>query len=245
MLSAGDVSQFTKRFPGAGNRVALFLSASLVGLAHGTSLSGPDPRPPGALPRLQGMAEHRVPAMAEPRWISSSDGLRPTTSSRAPSGAYVAGGAASHVDTERFAQAMSDMRFLFDEDVERFVSGIYDAALKKHALDALLEKADGHGTAPCRPSADRASARQEPGAGQPNQQRHLSGNAGAHGKVHAAPASVLADACRSAGGAAIASACAPRGFRQALSPPIALGSPETFGLGAVSATIRNDLLVSF
>lgn len=52
-----------------------------------------------------------------------------------------AGGAATHVDTERFAQAMSDMRFLFDEELERFVSGIYDAALKKHALDTLLEKA--------------------------------------------------------------------------------------------------------
>jgi hypothetical protein len=58
------------------------------------------------------------------------------------------GGAASHVDTERFAQAMSDMRFLFDEDVERFVGALYDAALKKHTLDALLEKANGHGKAP-------------------------------------------------------------------------------------------------
>ena len=52
-----------------------------------------------------------------------------------------ASGAVSDVDTDRFAQAMSDMRFLFDEDLERFVSGIYDALLKKHALDALLEKA--------------------------------------------------------------------------------------------------------
>jgi hypothetical protein len=59
-----------------------------------------------------------------------------------------AGGAASQVDTERFAQAMSDMRFLFDQDVERFVRGLYDAALKKHALDALLEQANGHGTGP-------------------------------------------------------------------------------------------------
>jgi hypothetical protein len=50
-------------------------------------------------------------------------------------------GAVSNVDTHRFAQAMSDMRFLFDEDLERFVSGIYDALLKKHKLDALLEKA--------------------------------------------------------------------------------------------------------
>lgn len=47
----------------------------------------------------------------------------------------------STVDTDRFAQAMSDMRFLFDDDLERFVSSIYDALLKKHALDALIEKA--------------------------------------------------------------------------------------------------------
>ena len=50
--------------------------------------------------------------------------------------------------TERFAHAMSDMRFLFDEEVERFVGGLYEAALKKHALDALLEKVNGHGKAP-------------------------------------------------------------------------------------------------
>ena len=46
----------------------------------------------------------------------------------------------SSVDIGRFAQAMSDMRFLFDEDLERFVSGIHDALLKKHALDALIAK---------------------------------------------------------------------------------------------------------
>ena len=54
-----------------------------------------------------------------------------------------ASGAVSNVDTDRFAQAMSDMRFLFDEDLERFVGGIYDALLTKHELDALLEKAAG------------------------------------------------------------------------------------------------------
>ena len=63
-------------------------------------------------------------------------------------GGVSAGPAAAPVDTERFAQAMSDMRFLFDEDVERFVGGLYEAALKKHALDALLEKVNGHGKAP-------------------------------------------------------------------------------------------------
>jgi len=51
-----------------------------------------------------------------------------------------ASGAVSNTDTDRFAQAMSDMRFLFDKDLERFISGIYDALLKNYALDALLEK---------------------------------------------------------------------------------------------------------
>lgn len=58
------------------------------------------------------------------------------------------GGPVLHVDTDRFAQAMSDMRFLFDENVERFVGALYDAVLKKHALDALLEKAAARDKAP-------------------------------------------------------------------------------------------------
>ena len=48
-----------------------------------------------------------------------------------------ASGRVSNIDTDRFAQAMSDMRFLFDKDLEKFVSDIHDAMLKKHALDAL------------------------------------------------------------------------------------------------------------
>src|SRR5262245_46328138 len=51
-----------------------------------------------------------------------------------------ASGAVSNLDADRFAQAMSDIRFLFDEDLERFVGGIYDTLLAKHELDALLEK---------------------------------------------------------------------------------------------------------
>jgi hypothetical protein len=54
-----------------------------------------------------------------------------------------ASGRVSNMDTDRFAQAISDMRFLFDKDVENFVSDIYDAMLKKHALDALLERVAG------------------------------------------------------------------------------------------------------
>ena len=59
-----------------------------------------------------------------------------------------ANGAVSSIDTARFAQAMSDMRFLFDRELEGFVSGIYDALLKKHALDALVEKAASQERAP-------------------------------------------------------------------------------------------------
>jgi hypothetical protein len=54
-----------------------------------------------------------------------------------------ANGAVSSLDANRFAQAMADMRFLFDKDMEGFVSGIYDDLLKKHALDALIEKVAG------------------------------------------------------------------------------------------------------
>jgi len=59
-----------------------------------------------------------------------------------------ASGAVSNTDIDRFAQVMSDMRFLFDKDLERFVSGIYGALLRKHALDSLLEKAAGKVKAP-------------------------------------------------------------------------------------------------
>lgn len=59
-----------------------------------------------------------------------------------------ANGAVSKADADRFAQARSDMRFLFDKDLEGFVDGIYDALLKKCALDALIEKADGMEKAP-------------------------------------------------------------------------------------------------
>ena len=55
-----------------------------------------------------------------------------------------ASGRVSSMDTDRFAQAISDMRFLFDKDLENFVSDIHHAMLKKHALDALLDKAAGN-----------------------------------------------------------------------------------------------------
>jgi len=52
-------------------------------------------------------------------------------------------GAVSYTDIDRFAQAMSDIRFLFDKDLERLAGGIYDALLKKHALDSLVDKVAG------------------------------------------------------------------------------------------------------
>jgi len=61
-------------------------------------------------------------------------------------------GAVSQIDTDRFARAMSEMRFLFDKDLESFVGGIYGALLKKHALDSLLEKAAAQQRSP----ADKA-----------------------------------------------------------------------------------------
>jgi len=56
-------------------------------------------------------------------------------------------GAVCNTDIVRFAHAMSDMRFLFDKELEHFVSDIYVELLKKHALDILLEKADGRAKA--------------------------------------------------------------------------------------------------
>jgi hypothetical protein len=50
-------------------------------------------------------------------------------------------GKVSNLDTDHFAHAMYDMRFLFDKDMETFVSEIYHAMLDKHALDPQIERA--------------------------------------------------------------------------------------------------------
>jgi hypothetical protein len=50
-------------------------------------------------------------------------------------------GTVSKVDADGFAEAMLDIRFLFDESLERFVSGIFEILLKKQELDTLLKKA--------------------------------------------------------------------------------------------------------
>jgi hypothetical protein len=52
-----------------------------------------------------------------------------------------ASGKVSNIDTNHFVYAMYDMRFLFDKDMETFVSDIYQALLEKHAFDAQIESA--------------------------------------------------------------------------------------------------------
>ena len=55
-------------------------------------------------------------------------------------------------ETSAVSATDADRRFLFDKDLELFVGGIYGALLKKHALDALLEKAAARAQSP----ADKA-----------------------------------------------------------------------------------------
>jgi hypothetical protein len=52
-----------------------------------------------------------------------------------------ASGKVTHEDTDRFARAMYDMRFLFDKETETCVDEIYRAMLAKHAIDAQVERA--------------------------------------------------------------------------------------------------------
>ena len=60
--------------------------------------------------------------------------------------------ALSRKDADSFARAMADMRFLFDNELELFVGGIYGTLLKKQELDALLMKAAALASSP----ADKA-----------------------------------------------------------------------------------------
>jgi uncharacterized protein YhaN len=52
-----------------------------------------------------------------------------------------ASGKVTNEDTERFARAMYDMRFLFDKETETCVDEIYRAMLAKQAIDAQVERA--------------------------------------------------------------------------------------------------------
>ena len=60
--------------------------------------------------------------------------------------------AVSRNDADSFARAMTDMRFLFDKELELFVDRIYRTLLKKQELDALLMKAAAFVSSP----ADKA-----------------------------------------------------------------------------------------
>jgi hypothetical protein len=57
-------------------------------------------------------------------------------------------GQVSQDDADRFAQTMSDMRFLFDEEFDSFVGNLHAALVRKHTLDALLEKAVSRARSP-------------------------------------------------------------------------------------------------
>ena len=59
-----------------------------------------------------------------------------------------AAGQVSQDDADRFARTMSDMRFLFDKEFDSFVGALHGALVKKHALDALLEKAANYAHSP-------------------------------------------------------------------------------------------------
>jgi len=59
-----------------------------------------------------------------------------------------ANGAVANGDAERFAQAMADMQFLFDKELEELALSIHDSLVKKRALDALIRQAAASATAP-------------------------------------------------------------------------------------------------
>jgi uncharacterized protein YhaN len=52
-----------------------------------------------------------------------------------------ASGKVTNEDADRFAQAMHDMRFLFDKETDTCVDEIYRTMLAKHAIDAQVERA--------------------------------------------------------------------------------------------------------
>jgi hypothetical protein len=82
---------------------------------------------------------------AHRRWLGELDLYRRRLSAyeelKRAIGPLRAAGHVSQDDADRFARTMSDMRFLFDKDFDAFVGGLHGALVKKHALDALLEKA--------------------------------------------------------------------------------------------------------
>ena len=51
-----------------------------------------------------------------------------------------ASGKVTNEDTDRFARAVYDMRFLFDKETDTCVDEIYRAMLAKYAIDAQVER---------------------------------------------------------------------------------------------------------
>ena len=89
---------------------------------------------------------------AHRRWLGELDLYKKRLSAyeelKRAVGPLRAAGQVSQDDADRFARTMSDMRFLFDKEFDLFVGALHGALVKKHALDALLEKAANYAHSP-------------------------------------------------------------------------------------------------
>ena len=89
---------------------------------------------------------------AHRRWLGELDLYKKRLSAyeelKRAVGPLRAAGQVSQDDADRFARTMSDMRFLFDKEFDSFVGALHGALVKKHALDALLEKAANYAHSP-------------------------------------------------------------------------------------------------
>ena len=82
-------------------------------------------------------AQERVKLDLFDRRLEAYDRLREAV---AP---VMASGKVSNVDSDNFAAAIRDMRFLFDRETEAFVDQIFKAMLDKHVLEYEVERASG------------------------------------------------------------------------------------------------------
>lgn len=89
---------------------------------------------------------------AHRRWVGELELYQKRLSAyeelRCAVGPLRAAGQVTQDDADRFARTMSDMRFLFDKEFDAFVGALHAELVKKHALDALLEKAANHASSP-------------------------------------------------------------------------------------------------
>lgn len=89
---------------------------------------------------------------AHRRWLGELDLYKKRLSAyeelKRAVGPLRAAGQVSQDDADRFARTMSDMRFLFDKEFDSFVGALHGALVRKHALDALLEKAANYAHSP-------------------------------------------------------------------------------------------------